>query len=161
MNSNQADPLAGLRDIYLPDVVSFWPPAPGWWLALAFVLALAAGIHLYRRARRRSLKRAALVEMASIESRYADEADASHLALQLSILLRRVALQRFARREVASLHGEDWSKFLLDTSGRVGLTTNHAVGLTRAIYAGRHARLDEDAPAEWIAAARRWIRGNT
>lgn len=161
MNPHQADSLAGLRDIHLPEAVSFWPLAPGWWIALAFVLALAVGTHFYLRARRRSLRRAALAAMAGVEARYAEDADVFRLALQLSMLLRRVALERFRRRDVASLHGDDWSNFLLRTGRRVGLTTEQAVGLSHAIYAGHHASLDENAPAEWIAAVRQWIRGNT
>jgi hypothetical protein len=38
---DQADPLAQLRDIHLPEPVSWWPLAPGWWvLALLLLLML-------------------------------------------------------------------------------------------------------------------------
>lgn len=32
------DPLSQLRDIHLPDPVSWWPPAPGWWILAIIVL---------------------------------------------------------------------------------------------------------------------------
>lgn len=32
----QADPLAQLRDIQLPEAISWWPLAPGWWILIMF-----------------------------------------------------------------------------------------------------------------------------
>jgi hypothetical protein len=161
MSANQADPLAGLRDIHLPEAVSFWPLAPGWWLAAGLVIALVIAVHLYRVARRRSLKRAALAELAGIEESYQHSSDVSKLALEISVLLRRVALRRFRRDEVASLHGEDWARFLLRTDDSSGLSHENAASLSSAIYAGPNAPCDEGTPASWISAARHWIRGNT
>ena len=160
MNPNQTDPLAGLRDIHLPEAISFWPLAPGWWIAFALVVAIAIATHLLLAARSRSLKPAALKELEGIEARYQADASVSGLALRLSILLRRVALTRYGQREVASLAGDDWSDFLMRTGRRLGITSEHAHGLVEAIYAGPHARGDESAPGHWIHATRRWIRGN-
>jgi hypothetical protein len=161
MNANQADALAGLRDIHLPEAVSFWPLAPGWWIAVGLFMALALAAHFYRGARRRSLKRAALAELAGIETSYQRSSDVSQLALEISVLLRRVALRRFRRHEVASLHGEDWAQFLLRNDDKRGLSDESASSLSTAIYAGPHAQCDEEAPAKWLTAARHWIRGNT
>ena len=33
-----ADPLDALKDIYLPVEPHWWPPAPGWWIAVGLVL---------------------------------------------------------------------------------------------------------------------------
>ena len=37
---NTPDPLAQLRDIHLPEPVSWWPPALGWWLVAMTVMTL-------------------------------------------------------------------------------------------------------------------------
>jgi len=46
VNSANAQALSDLRDIHLPGAVTLWPLAPGWWLILGGLLALALGVHL-------------------------------------------------------------------------------------------------------------------
>lgn len=45
--------LEQLRDIHLPQAVHWWPPAPGWWLVAAMVLALTIWLSRYLQARYR------------------------------------------------------------------------------------------------------------
>ena len=47
-----------LRDIHLPDPVSWWPPAPGWWLLFGLSLVLG-GLLVWHRLRRRRREAAA------------------------------------------------------------------------------------------------------
>jgi hypothetical protein len=160
MNSANVQALADLRDIHLPGAVTLWPLAPGWWLILGGLLALALGVHLVLRARRRSLKRAAVRELDGIEASFRRSGDVARLALSLATLLRRVAIARFPRRDVASLHGRDWSRFLVATSGDRGLTPKLVHDLSLAVYAGPSADLDGSRGEAWTTAARNWIRGN-
>ncbi len=86
-----ADPLAQLRDIHLPEAISWWPPALGWWLLLATLLLLILLAWLsVRHYQRGAIKRAALHELAQLAHRYPDQPQ--RLLQQLSQLLRRVAL---------------------------------------------------------------------
>ena len=102
-----------LRDIHLPDPVSAWPPAPGWWATAALVLAALAAVLLWRRGRgQRRLRRAALQELESLHARFTRDGDASRLCADLSALLRRSALLAVPRREVAGLTGERWLAWL-------------------------------------------------
>ena len=52
-----AQALAGLRDIHLPEAGSIWPLAPGWWLLAAAVVALGL-LALLERKRRKLQKNA-------------------------------------------------------------------------------------------------------
>ncbi len=106
--------LNQLRDIHSPGDISWWPPAPGWWLlAMLGLIALAWSVHwLYRRRRRLAWRRLAREELRQLDENYHRNRDTSRLAAGLSQLLRRVALATHPAREVAGLGGEDWLTFL-------------------------------------------------
>ncbi len=102
-----------LRDIHLPDPLSWWPPAPGWWLLLTLLVAIALlGGYLLHRYRRNALQRAAQQALHRIGEDYRQSGDARVLAQQLSILLRRVSLSCYPRRQVAGLTGRSWLSLL-------------------------------------------------
>lgn len=42
MTSTSGVPSITLRDIHVPAGVAIWPPGPGWWLLLAFIIIVAA-----------------------------------------------------------------------------------------------------------------------
>jgi hypothetical protein len=158
--SPSPDLLAGLRDIHLPEPVPFWPPAPGWWMLLALCAGAVAAALLWGRARRRSLRRAALAELETLRRDFDAGADAALLARGLSRLVRRVALVRFGAKRVASLHGEAWCRFLVESGGSGGFTPPLAGALAQALYRRPDGETRHDASA-WIEAVRGWIRGNT
>ena len=112
------DPLAELRGYHPPDPVSWWPPAPGWWLLALLIVGLLTWVMVWalgaRRRRRlaRAAPRAALDELAALRAAHARDGDATAFARGLSRLLRRFALARYPRRAVAGLSGEDWLAFL-------------------------------------------------
>jgi hypothetical protein len=109
-----------LRDIHDVPPPGFWPPAPGWWvLALLVLLALiGSGRWLFQRYSRWRRQRRALITLASIYQAFAQDHNASRFAAEASILMRRVALLRFPRRNVAGLSGANWLAFLDETGGK-------------------------------------------
>ena len=108
------DPLEQLRAYHLPDPVSWWPPAPGWWLlALLVVAGNAIGLWLFMaRRRRRAALRAAQRALRILKTEHDADSDDLKLIRGLSRLLRRFALARFPRTMVAGLTGEAWLGFL-------------------------------------------------
>lgn len=125
-----------LRDIHLPDAVSWWPPAPGWWLLLGLVALLVfAALRRWRRGRDR---RAALCharrELAAIRRTFRLRPDQAGLARALSALLRRLAMSLYGRRAAAALTGEDWLAFLDQKAGGHAFTQGAGRDLIEAPY---------------------------
>ncbi len=120
---NPAQPQLPLRDIHLPDPVTWWPPAIGWWcLLVLIILLLIAGIKLFRY--RNKIKRSP-VDMAkqslqSIRNEYMQGGDTQYLVREISALMRRLCISIFPRQETASLVGDDWLLFLDQSMGNSG-----------------------------------------
>ncbi|MGE5152963.1 MAG: DUF4381 domain-containing protein [Bdellovibrio bacteriovorus] len=159
-----SDPLAGLRDWHLPEPVSWWPPAPGWWLVAGLSLILMAVAARWWRARRRRTAplRAALSELAALRSGREGERDGRRFAAQISGLLRRLALVLYPREQVAGLTGPAWLAFLDRTGGGGAFTRGPGQGLTEAPY--RPGPSDPPAgrePGRLGDLAERWIRAQS
>lgn len=100
--------LEELKDIHLPEPISWWPPAAGWWL-LAFA-ALLLLVFAVRYLRRPTLKKMALSILDRIEKEYKETNDCAKCLKELSVLLRRVAITKEAR--CAGLTGAAWLEHL-------------------------------------------------
>lgn len=95
-----------LRDIHVPPAPPAWPPAPGWWIVAAIVLAVAAGVvawRLRRRWRRRRIE-------ALFDTTVARAATPPEAIAAMSELLRRAARERDPA--AAHLHGDAWLEWL-------------------------------------------------
>jgi hypothetical protein len=110
----EMDPLAALRNIHLPDPVSGFPAAPGWWL-LAILILLGVFLlvrWLVRYWRRNSYRRVGLSQLNEIFKQFEFDEDPKQYLADFSKLLKRLALTIYPRETVASLTGEEWVAFL-------------------------------------------------
>lgn len=151
---NPADPLAALRDIHVPAAPEFWPPAPGW-IAVACLVTTAGAAAMViaaRRWRAGRFRREALAALRSLRVRHGVGAPDAEIATELSALIRRVALARWPREEVAGLTGDRWMAWLESTLPGFGVSARTA--LLDAPYA-RRCRFDV---ARALAACEHWIR---
>jgi hypothetical protein len=149
----QFDPQK-LADIKLPEPVSYWPPAPGWWLLLGTIIILLIITPLLIRAYKKrpvsdarikkQLKTMAQREFERIKNDYKEHQLAHKALQQLSILLRRYALSIYPRQEVAALTDQQWLHLLDNITGDKQFSEQYAELLIQAPYQSEHTPVDKD-----------------
>ena len=142
-----------LRDIHIPDIPSIWPLSSAAYFILAFIVSLFIIICIIflmkwikGRARRAALKQ--------IEKYQENEKIDSKDIMNISILLKRVALAYFPRKDVAGLVGDDWIEFLARTSYDPSFSKEIASVLLTAPYE-KNANTDAK---ELLILVEKWIK---
>lgn len=157
MNPAGPDPLEGLRDIRLPQAVSFWPPAPGWWILAGLVLVLALIALLLEYRRRQTLAYRVDRQWRAMAQDSARFADSRALAAAGAVLMRRVLLSHMDTAGAATLTGESWEREL--EAGKGALPDGIAAFVARAPYLPPGAPgADAVDRAALVEAVRHWIR---
>ena len=151
-----AEPLP-LRDIHLPEPVSWWPPAPGWWLLLIAGIVIIASLLVYRWIRNsRLLKRTVVAELNRVRARYQENHDPVELVKSLSTLMRRASISFYPRSTAASLTGNDWLKYLDSTSQRKDFEHGSGRILASAPYLPANSPIDVD-PDDLLSLCENWL----
>ena len=109
-----ADPLAQLRDIHLPETISWWPPAIGWWLlVITIISAIAVIIYcIIRRKKQQRYRKEAIALLDECYREWSVSKDNSHCFSKINGLLKRTAITAFPGSEANKLHGRQWLEFL-------------------------------------------------
>ena len=104
-NTLPANPLA-LKDIHLPEQISNYPIAYGWWILAALVLltAVLIVIKFKQHTKRNQIKKQALIQLKN---------NVGINNSELISLLKWAAMHYFSRNELAKLYGESLRQFLL------------------------------------------------
>ncbi len=146
-----------LRDIHLPDPVSWWPPAPGWWLLFTLTIGTGLIIWFWRKSgfAGRRMYQQALAELERIETRFGQQAGERQVLENISVLLRRIAVSRYPRERVASLTGERWLQFLDSVTGTGEFAQGPGRTLAEAPY---NPALRADNIPDLIDLCRRWLK---
>ncbi|MCB1331160.1 MAG: DUF4381 domain-containing protein [Maritimibacter sp.] len=153
LTPEQQAALENLRDIRLPEPVSWWPLAPGWWALLALALLAATTLLAWRILRRRTRRFAALGELGALRARI-EAGEGVGVVADLAALVRRVALSARGPA-VAPLSDRAWAEAL--SRGPEGLPPEVARLIAEAPYR-QPERLDRREVAGLIAPVEAWIR---
>ena len=112
--------LEQLADIHLPTEISYWPPAPGWWI-LSILVVIGVIYLLKSYLARRHLQRVAKAALAELDNCYENFSAASgdkisesklRYVNEVNSVLRRVALVHYPQSKVSSLGGREWVDFI-------------------------------------------------
>jgi len=156
--------LEQLADIHLPEAVSFWPPAPGWWL-LTLVLVSAVillGRLTLLRLKQRKILEFALFELDKIHQQFenlqaatGNDINAARLQFinDFNAVLRRVALWHHPEQEIASLSGAAWVDFIREKGDSTLMTDE----LADALQQGRFKPHCEFNVAQLYQFGQKWI----
>lgn len=111
---NPQDPLANLHPLREPELIGWWPPAPGWWLigALALVALFFAARWLARRLAVRRRRRRWLVALDQLTREWDPASQPHEFVAAMNRLFRAVALRAFPGSSCARLEGDDWVAFI-------------------------------------------------
>jgi hypothetical protein len=150
-----------LRDIHLPEPISWWPLAPGWWITLAVILLIVAAVFIARKIYLgKQLRRDINTELELIKQQYQQLENKPQLARDLSILLRRANISYYPESNIAGLTGEQWLQHLDRTNARpsADLVFQSETGrvLLSAPYLADDAELDFDA-GKLIGLCESWL----
>lgn len=144
-----------LRDIHLPEAISWWPLAWGWWVLIVLLLMLVGlgAWFWYQRQQRLSAVQQALKELDQYEQQWTD--DPQRLLQAVSGLLRRVAMTYHPRKTVAGLTGQQWVTFLNQSTAKPLFQDTHwQTTLTQQPYRSGYS----EHMSNLVKQARSWIQ---
>lgn len=151
---NPQDPLADLHPLRQPELIGWWPLAPGWWLLLCLaIICIAVIVYLLRKHyKKNAYRRRALLQLQALHAQYQTDANDRYYLAAVNALLKGVALLAYPRSTVAAQHGESWRQFLnLSLPPDAQLQS----GFDEAIYQSQEPDIDMD---QLHRSAQHWIK---
>lgn len=144
-----------LRDIHLPDPISWWPLAFGWWVVLGVLFLLAIFVLiLMQNYLKPSLKKQASKALDLIEKNFQTAEDPIECLSELSIFLRRVVISKDHAGSAAGLVGNAWLK-LLD---RFFETAEFSEGAGQILLEGPYRpAIEKEKVAQLLQLCRGWV----
>jgi len=145
-----------LRDIHLPEAISWWPPAIGWWLLLVLIPLIIFSVWwLYKRLTRDTAIKSAKRLLITIKE--APDTDDLQKLQQLSIWLRRVSISIAPRQNSAGLTGKAWLTYL--DNGVDGSPFSEGIGQCLSDAQFRQAAPDGLDINALITLCEMWLKG--
>lgn len=148
--------LSQLKDIHLPQAISDWPMAYGWWLSLALiVIIISLSIALILKQRKKNaVKRSAISLLERQYTQFKANNDSQLFLQQCNQILKRYCLTHYP--EAVSLSGPRWTDFLIRHSQKSFFNDHVANAISQGLYQD-HCQYNAD---ELYQACSSWIKSN-
>ena len=166
----ESDPLAQLRDIHLPETISWWPLASGWWV-LIILLGLVTGWIIFKAVQRKRAnlyRRQALAKLLEIEQSLMEnepsadrEPSAENLRAPLAdifVVLKQTANIAYPNQQASSLSIEKFIGFL-QISCVTSIFTDLPDNLSSALYSSSDQQTGnlQSLNIKVLASAKTWV----
>lgn len=150
--------IHGIDEVVVPDVIAWWPSAPGWRVlgVIVLLLLIVKTIVWAKRWWRNRYRREALRQLDQLQQKAG--AEPGTVLPFLPYYIKVTALQTYPRADVASLSGKKWLLFLDAHCPGSYFTGAPGNKLLSVAYLPQHRwNLDNNESEELIQLARFWI----
>ena len=149
------DLLSQLRDIHAAAPVSWWPPAPGWWVLALLVLVLLvwAGRRMLARFRVYRRRKQMLGWVDHLNANIDPDRNPQEYLSTLNRIFKLVALRAFPDRQCALLNGQEWVDFLAEK-----MTKSGSIGSLGILASGPYEPAPGFDPQQMSELTRKWIK---
>lgn len=144
-----------LRDIHLPDAVSWWPPAIGWWLLGGIILLVIFFTPRFiRYLTFKPLNKVIANAYQTIITEYQHHNDSTRLVQDLSKFLRQIVMTYAGRESSAQLTGEQW----IDSLNALTTETYFSNDVKQLIINAPYQKTINGDPQILLTATLNWIK---
>lgn len=150
---NPTDPLAQLRDIHLPEAISWWPLAFGWWFVAAIcLLTIIFSIrYILNQFLNQRYRRQALVQLKLLP----DSNQHQRLTVLFN-LLKQVASSAYPKQNFASLNNKDFVEFLKNSYPKARF--NDLPDNWEQLFYAKQPSITSELVDQFINHSRLWIK---
>ena len=157
----QQTTIQNLKDIHLPQAISWWPLAPFWYFILLLITLILSWVTWRYIKRKHQLKY--IIQAQHKLNQINKGPHNAAAAGEITYLLKQICIIYFPREQTAALQGTAWLEFLDDCIGFKDFTTHGSLLLTSA-YQPAETTIDLipiiKLTNDWLITLRRHIKKN-
>ena len=150
-----ATPNLPLVDIILPEPISLWPLAIGWWflLFLAVLTIIVLIISIYKHQKKWGYRKESLALLKHYYQQWQQTQNSSQACQAMLTVLKRTAITAYPQQAIDALYGADWVKIL---NQQIKGSIDHT--LSQAICEQQYSPLSEIDIEQVYLHCRQWVK---